>query len=283
MPPQDPRYRYGQPSSGMPYGPPPSQLPPFHPPGQPYQAARTGPQTLFSGPNIFAAPGGPANRPQPNFPQARPYQRQPIHPTVHGAAVHPRGERRRKGILLVVGLLVLIGGALYGLTVNQETDSDGSEATELKSPNSDSRSEDSPGASPTDPADTPPNLVDAAPDRSTNTNALSPDAERKADIDALEKQIIAVDTEFGNYPISAEINDEAWRRRHMKNVDTEIFKDPESKTTRLAEKPTKNQYAYQLGFDVQLAPCRKEEVADCTYYAVSAVLSDGSVYRKASF
>ncbi len=267
----------------MPYGPPASQLPPYHPPGQPFQpGSGPGPQTLFSGPNMFAMPGGPANR-MPSGPMpVSSYRRPPARPTVHGAAVHPKHSRKQTGILVAVGLLMLVGGGLYGLTAGQETGSDGSTATVVGPSDSDTRSEDDPKASQTDPADTPPG--DTATDPAIKTKTLPPDTERKADIDALEKYIIAHELEYSNYPALAELNDEAWQRKYMKDVDTGIFTDPESKTTRLAEKPTKTQYSYQLAFDEQLLmQCSKQEVADCTSYAVSAVLSDGTVYRKANF
>lgn len=124
------------------------------------------------------------------------------------------------------------------------------------------------------------------PASNTGSQSAAKDSERKSDIDTLNAYIAAYYASTGTYPVLAELNDPVWVGKNMKGHDPAIFKDPDgtssSLASRLAATPGKSRYAYQRGYNEQLAPCG-QDLADCQLYAVSAVLSDGIVYRKTNF
>lgn len=104
------------------------------------------------------------------------------------------------------------------------------------------------------------------------------DTERQADIKTIHGNFESYFAQNGKYPTLSNMNDTTWISANMKGLlDTEALKDPQGSTTKLATKPTKNQYSYE----VLPANCNNTD-KDCTSYKLTATLSDSKTYVKSS-
>jgi hypothetical protein len=100
------------------------------------------------------------------------------------------------------------------------------------------------------------------------------DSERKTDISALDSHLEAYFADKGVYPTLVNVNSTTWRATNMKGLDTAALKDPDGTAATLAAQATKTQYGYVP------SKCTSD---GCESFVVSAILSDGTVYEKASF
>ncbi len=105
------------------------------------------------------------------------------------------------------------------------------------------------------------------------------DSERKSDIDSLATNIEAFYNGTGFYPSFANVNDPEWIANNLKGVKETAFIDPAGTSKQLAAAPTANQYSYQPYANSSLASCAG---GACRYFRVTATLSDGTTYSKAS-
>jgi hypothetical protein len=108
--------------------------------------------------------------------------------------------------------------------------------------------------------------------------ALNKDLERRTDINALTYEIERYRQQNGAYPTLANMKDPAWMSAKMPDVVPANLQDPDGKPG-LAAAPAKNIYAYQAATDSALQSCEAQS-PNCRYFAVTATLSDGKVYKK---
>jgi type II secretory pathway pseudopilin PulG len=104
------------------------------------------------------------------------------------------------------------------------------------------------------------------------------DAERQHDIQELRDGLEGNFASNNHYPTLGELNDTAWRSAHMKTVDPDAFRDPNSSSGEFADKPAKNIYSYSVT-SASGAPCGTAEVP-CTQYTLTATLEGGGTYTK---
>ena len=102
------------------------------------------------------------------------------------------------------------------------------------------------------------------------------DTKRKTDINAIQGQTEAYNTNAGKYPTLANINDASWRSINMKGLDAAALQDPKGSAQTLASAPAANVYAYVP------APsgCDNGSGGDCTSYTLTATLEAGGTYVK---
>ncbi|HXY18258.1 MAG TPA: type II secretion system protein [Candidatus Nitrosopolaris sp.] len=103
------------------------------------------------------------------------------------------------------------------------------------------------------------------------------DTKRKTDINALQGQVEAYNTNAGFYPTLADMNDSAWRSTNMKGLDPSALNDPQNPnpTSTLCATTTAHCYVYA----VTPSGC-DNSTTDCTSYTLSASLEDGTTYSK---
>ena len=103
------------------------------------------------------------------------------------------------------------------------------------------------------------------------------DTKRKTDINALQGQVEAYNTNAGYYPTLADINSSAWRATNMKGLDPSALQDPQGSAETLVASPVAGSYAYAA------VPSGCDDVTtNCTSYTLTATLENpaGSTYVK---
>jgi prepilin-type N-terminal cleavage/methylation domain-containing protein len=103
------------------------------------------------------------------------------------------------------------------------------------------------------------------------------DTKRKTDINALQGQVEAYNTNAGYYPTLANINSTSWRGTNMKGLDPSALQDPQGSAQTLVATPQTGAYAYAA------APSGCDDVTtNCTSYTLTATLENpaGSTYIK---
>ncbi|HET6924227.1 MAG TPA: hypothetical protein VFH39_00150, partial [Candidatus Saccharimonadales bacterium] len=112
------------------------------------------------------------------------------------------------------------------------------------------------------------------------TDGTGNDAERQTDIRALETQLEAFYAQNGYYPDLNDLNNPQWVSTNLTGIDKEVLKDPQGSGYTLAAKPAAHVYAYQPTSTAG-GVC-SEAKQDCQKYTLTATLSNGSSYTKAS-
>lgn len=103
--------------------------------------------------------------------------------------------------------------------------------------------------------------------------------QRQQALDALQTQVEAYFTAHNYYPTAAEMGSVSWMAANLRDFNAGNLKDPTGKLSVLTNAPKKGQYSYQAGTDNTLQSCDNVQF-NCNYYALSAVMSDGSTYTK---
>ena len=117
---------------------------------------------------------------------------------------------------------------------------------------------------------------------STETPGANPaDTKRKSDLRSLQTYTEAFFAENSYYPSLAEINSVTWVKTNMPSVPTTAFRDPEGSASLLVSTPVAHNYSYQPRA-VNGASCDGSASKTCASYTLTATLSDGSVYTRAS-
>lgn len=103
------------------------------------------------------------------------------------------------------------------------------------------------------------------------------DTKRKTDVNALQGQVEAYNTNAGFYPTLANINDTSWRATNMKGLDPSALQDPQGSAQTLVSAPAAKSYAYQ-----PLPSGCDDSTTNCTSYTLTATLegTNPSTYVK---
>ena len=103
------------------------------------------------------------------------------------------------------------------------------------------------------------------------------DTKRKTDINAIQGQVEAYNTNAGYYPTLANINDSAWRATNMKGLDPSALQDPQGSAQTLVAAPVAKSYAYAA-----LPSGCDNTSTNCTSYTLTATLesTNPSTYVK---
>jgi hypothetical protein len=126
-------------------------------------------------------------------------------------------------------------------------------------------------------------LESGAP-RSTSSDSLSERAKdvfRQNNVMTLVTLVEKYYAENSFFPTLAELNDPAWVRSNLPELDSSTLKDPDGTTEMLAAKPTKGAYSYQVSADDSLSSCDNQEIF-CYNYRITAFLSNGTAYVQTS-
>jgi hypothetical protein len=102
----------------------------------------------------------------------------------------------------------------------------------------------------------------------------SADVERRTDVNALFTQLEVFYNDMGYYPNLTDLNSSTWRAANIKGLDAAAYKDPSGTSSLLAATASKTQYGYSA---TDCAPAN-----ECQHFSMSAIFSDGSVYKKDS-
>jgi hypothetical protein len=105
----------------------------------------------------------------------------------------------------------------------------------------------------------------------SGTQDRAKDSERQADLAALQTHLEAYFAMNNSYPTLANVNSTSWRSTNMHGLDGTALTDPVGTSATLATEPTKYVYSYQP------TGCT---ASGCQSYTITAILSDGSLYRK---
>ena len=101
------------------------------------------------------------------------------------------------------------------------------------------------------------------------------DTKRKTDINAIQGQVEAYNTNAGFYPTLANMNDSSFRSTNMKGLDTSALQDPQGSAPTLVSAPAAKSYAYAPA----PAGC-DNSTTQCTSYTLTATLEGGGTYVK---
>ena len=124
----------------------------------------------------------------------------------------------------------------------------------------------------------------------SSVRAKNRNAERQADINALQAQLESFYAVYSKYPTPKDLTNAAWRQHNLKKLPADGLQDPRwskgNKDCTLdgqavpATQPTTNCYSYQpLG--PNNAVC-DDMTVDCTHYTITALLEGGDKYSKTS-
>jgi hypothetical protein len=108
------------------------------------------------------------------------------------------------------------------------------------------------------------------------------DTERQTDIKAIYGQVEAYYAQNGYYPTLANLNDAAWRKANLKGLDDAALMDPSGTSSAILSAPAAKSYSYTVSGTGGKACNNKTATTQCTKYALTATLEDGSRYTKNS-
>jgi len=120
-------------------------------------------------------------------------------------------------------------------------------------------------------------LLSGKADASLATKAE--DIERQADITSIAEYLEKYYETNNFYPVFANMNNISWVEANLVGLPDATLRDPKGNTNKFANKPTVNQYAYQVYRDKDLTPC---EGNDCLYFVLTATYTDGTPLVKAT-
>ena len=115
---------------------------------------------------------------------------------------------------------------------------------------------------------------------SPSAQLTAQDSKRETDIQAVQTQLEAFFSNTGYYPSLADMNNSAWLDKNMRSLDVGALRDPSGNARKLAAKPAKGVYSYQVT-DSQGKSCEKNDTV-CAKYTLTATLSTGSAYSKSN-
>jgi general secretion pathway protein G len=95
------------------------------------------------------------------------------------------------------------------------------------------------------------------------------DTKRQTDINAIQGQVEAYNTNAGFYPTLANINSGAWRAVNMKGLDANALQDPQGNAQALVAAPAAKSYAY-----APLPAGCDDSATSCTSYTLTATLEN---------
>jgi prepilin-type N-terminal cleavage/methylation domain-containing protein len=100
--------------------------------------------------------------------------------------------------------------------------------------------------------------------------AKARNSKRQSDIATIQTQLEAFYSQNGYYPSLHDMNSENWLNANMKTLDQESLIDPSSvaQSKILANKPTKDQYSYQVS-DSGGNSCEKVDT-ECAQYTLTS-------------
>lgn len=124
----------------------------------------------------------------------------------------------------------------------------------------------------------------------SGVQAKNRNANRQASIDEVQSQLETYYAQYSKYPSLVELNDSAWRKSNLKNLNEGDVKDPRwNKDTSsclvdgqpgFSNKPVEKCYSYQA-VTADGSACTDKEVT-CTQYTLTALLEGGEKYVKSS-
>ncbi len=122
----------------------------------------------------------------------------------------------------------------------------------------------------------------------SGVQAKNRNAERQTDIETLKSQMESYYAQSNTYPTLDNLNDSAWRAKHLPKLKTAALEDPRwskkisacTKDNRisLASEPARNCYSYQVTAPDGSA-CNNTAVL-CAHYTLTANLEGGEKYVK---
>jgi|GEM_PF-3596157 len=121
----------------------------------------------------------------------------------------------------------------------------------------------------------------ASGDSTINFNARQSsenDTRRQTAINAIHAQAEAYWAQVGYYPTLQNLNTPNFTNGSSVLLDTTGFQDPDGTNTTIVSKPQKGAYSYE----VKPAGCNNIGSNQCISYVLTATLSDGTTYTKAS-
>ena len=104
------------------------------------------------------------------------------------------------------------------------------------------------------------------------------DDTRQQDISEIRDELEAYYTQNNKYPTLSELNDETWRAKNMKGLDSSVLQDPSSHSNIIIGKPAKDVYAYTV--TAASGKSCDNIKALCTQYTLTATLEGGGTYVK---
>jgi len=95
------------------------------------------------------------------------------------------------------------------------------------------------------------------------------DTKRQTDINAIQGQVEAYNTNAGYYPTLTNLNTPAWRATNLKGLDSSALQDPQGSAQTLVASPAAKSYAYAA------LPAGCDNVTtNCTSYTLTATLEN---------
>src|ERR1035437_4656511 len=95
------------------------------------------------------------------------------------------------------------------------------------------------------------------------------DTKRQTDVNAIQGQVEAYNTNAGFYPTLTNINSTSWRGTNMKGLDANALQDPQGSAQALVGSPVAKSYAYEA----VPAGC-DDSTTNCTSYKLTATLEN---------
>lgn len=100
--------------------------------------------------------------------------------------------------------------------------------------------------------------------------------ERQRDIDELRVELESYYSQYTKYPTLAQLNNPTWRASYMKGLVQEVMRDPNGSSYKLAIKPAKDVYSYNVTA-TSGRKCDDIHVI-CTQYTLTATFDGGGTY-----
>ena len=118
--------------------------------------------------------------------------------------------------------------------------------------------------------------------------AKNRNGQRQDDVNAMKQELETYYAQFSKYPTLANLNDQAWREKNLKELQIGEVQDPRWSTkntdcpagAQMSSEPKGNCYAYQVTSS-DGSPC--DNVATtCAQYTLTSLLEGGEKYVKSS-
>lgn len=101
---------------------------------------------------------------------------------------------------------------------------------------------------------------------------------RQKDIKALQVAVEGYYAQNGKYPTLDELNNNEWRTKNVKALESDDFQDPQGANSKLTAEPTTDIYSYSAKADDDTA-C-DNTTKDCTKYTLTATLEGADPFIK---
>jgi hypothetical protein len=110
---------------------------------------------------------------------------------------------------------------------------------------------------------------------------LKNDQIRKSNVDEIARNLDEYFLVHRRYPMLEQFNNASWVHANMPGAAPDRPRDPEGISSSLASRPTPGAYSYQPIKGLGMPTCDNSKLI-CENYIVTAVLSDGSIYKRDS-